>query len=114
MTGTSPPKMPPAGATATVVTPLARATGIASLSAWYATRVRSCGLQVEHLVDVVEPADARLVEPDRRARVDEAGIDVRAGGVDHPGAGRHLHVGADRLDPAAADDDRAALEFPAT
>ena len=45
ITGTSPPKVPPAGATATVVMPLARATGMASLSAWYSTRVRSCGFR---------------------------------------------------------------------
>ena len=44
ITGTSPPNIPPDGATATLVIPFARATGIASLSEWYDTRVRRYGL----------------------------------------------------------------------
>ena len=65
---------------------------------------------VEHLVDVLEAARARLVEPDLRARVDEARIDVgpRASMVFAPG--RHLHVGADASILLPRIDDRAALD----
>src|SRR4029079_14929047 len=65
---------------------------------------------VEHLVDVFETARPRLAEAHPRARVDEAGIDVGPGRIDRLRAGRDRDPGADRVDLAAADHDRAALD----
>src|SRR5687767_2056490 len=71
---------------------------------------------LELLADVVESARSRIVETHVARRVDEAGIDVGAAGVDRPrladAAERRgrLAVGVDAFDPAAADDDGAALD----
>ena len=56
----------PASAT-TVVTPLARATGIASLSLWNATWARSCGLKSSISLASPKFAGAGILEADRRS-----------------------------------------------
>ena len=110
ITGISPPIVPPPGRRPTVVMPSTRATGIASLSDWIRDARAQHLVERQHLAHVVVVADAGLVQAEIRARVDHAGIHVRAGGVDDLRAGRDRDVGADRLDPVALDDDRALLD----
>ena len=73
-------------------------------------RVRSCWFQSCISLTSSYPRTPGSPMPDRRARIDEAGVDVAARGVDGRRALRHLHVRADGLDLAAADHDRAALD----
>jgi hypothetical protein len=67
-------------------------------------------IEVEDVVDVVETARARVGEAERRARVDEARINVRAARVDHLSAGRYADAHAGVLDDPVADDYGAALD----
>ena len=67
-------------------------------------------VDLEHLVHVLEPACARLVQADRGSGIDEARIQLAAFRVNHLGAGRNGHVGAERLDSVAANEQRAALD----
>ncbi len=66
----------------------------------------------QDVADVVVVADARLVQPDVRTRVDHARIDAGAGGVHRLGARRHRYARADRLDRVALDDDGALRDRP--
>src|SRR5690606_34678412 len=73
---------------------------------------RGAGLEVRRevaqLVEVVGHVDRTdLGEAELRARVEEAGIDVQARGVDDAGAGGRVDVRAERGDAAALDDDAA-------
>ena len=55
---------------------------------------------------------ADLDDAERRERVEEAGSDDLAAGVDPPGAGGHGDGGADRADAAVLDHQRAVLDRP--
>ena len=68
-------------------------------------------VELENFVDVAVTARAGIGEAERRARVDEAGVDVGAGGVNGLRAGRDRDVGADRFDDAVANHDRPAVDW---
>jgi len=53
------------------------------------------------------------VHPEVHVRVEEPGQHPPAGAVDHLGAVRHRHPGADGLDPAGAHEHRAAVDHRA-
>ncbi len=114
MTATSPPRMPPSGATPTVVTPFDRATGMPSLSTWNATRVRSSGLSGVCSDVSWNPRGPGSSSPSDVDGLDPARIDLAAGGVDDVGACRHRHVGTERHDAPALDDDGALLDHRRT
>ena len=66
------------------------------------------GLKLASLAAVDGGADAfDLLQAHFRTRIDQAGIDVHAFGVDHKRAGRNGHMRADRLDFAVLDNDGA-------
>ena len=79
-------------------------------------RDRACELrvEVEHLVGVGESAGAGVGEAERRARVDPAGIDVGAGGVDDLAPAGTVTFGADGCDDAVADQDRSRARSSGT
>ena len=71
-------------------------------------------VEVAQFVDVVGDAHrADLGDPHGAEGVDEPGIDVLAGRIDHAGPGRDLHVGPDRGDQPVLQEDRPVLDHTA-